>query len=165
MAGDAENYSSKFVVIPNCSMSWQENKLFIITLAIISFTIGGFFAIQGYWVILPFVGLEILLLTVVLRWCCQETTRREVISIDAENIDIKMTRQRVSKLHRFQSAWTKVVLYPPKYSGHQGRLVVCSKGKEVEVGAFLSNDERQSLAASIKNALENVNGPNCYIRS
>lgn len=165
MAVDAENNCSQFVVMPNCSMSWQENKLFILTLSIVSFTIGGMFAIQGYWVILPFVGLEILLLAAVLYWCCLKTTQREVICIDAENIDIKMTRQRISKLHRFQSAWTKVVLYPPKFTGHQARLVVRSKGQEVEVGAFLSNSERQSLAKSIQDALAKVSGPNCYLRS
>ena len=162
MGAEMDSKCARFIVTPNPSMSWQANKLFIASLAFWSFGMGAFFALQGYWMILPFVGLEIAFLTAVLYWCCWQSMRREVISIDAENIKIEVGRQQAQELHHFQSAWTKVVLYPPKSEVQPGRLVMRSKGEEVEVGAFLSDDERQTLAESIHNALISAGRPNCF---
>lgn len=137
-------------------MSWRANKLFVASLAILSFGIAGVFAIQGLWVILPFVGFEILFLAVVMYWCCLRATRREVISIDADNIQIEFGRHRIQEVQKFQRAWTSVRLYPPERSMHSGRLVMCSKGVEVEVGACLSEQDRRSLATSIEQAIATV---------
>jgi len=86
----SDNTLSRFVVMPNCSMSWQENKIFVASLAFISFSIAGGFALQGLWVILPFAGLEILALTGVLYWTGLQATHLEVISIDADNVHVEV---------------------------------------------------------------------------
>ena len=57
--GANKNSLSTFVVSPNYSMSWRENKIFIASLTVVSFSIAGGFALQGFWLILPFAGLEI----------------------------------------------------------------------------------------------------------
>ena len=144
---------STFVVTPNCSMSWQENKILIVSLAIVCFGIAGAFAMRGLWVILPFAGLEIIMLTGILYWSSLRASRCEVISIDADNITVEVGRKKMRQLHSFQRAWTSVELYPPVMPNRQGRLVMRSKGKELEVGACLTDQERNSLAASIKRAL------------
>lgn len=162
MGAEMDSQCARFVITPNPSMSWSANKFFIGSLAFWSFGMATVFAVQGYWMILPFVGFEIALLTMVLYWCCWQSTRREVISIDAENVKIEVGRQQAEELHHFQSAWTKVIFYPPKSEVRPGRLVMRSKGKEVEVGAFLSDDERQTLAESIHSALVTAGQPNCF---
>lgn len=55
---NTQNSLSRFVVTPNCSMSWRENKVLVAGLAIVSFGIAGAFAMRGLWVILPFAGIE-----------------------------------------------------------------------------------------------------------
>lgn len=144
---------SRFVVTPNCSMSWRGNKILVVSLAIISFGIAGAFAMRGLWVILPFAGLEMLMLTAILYWCCLRATQCEVISIDADNIQIEVGRNKARQRHSFQRAWTKVELCPPTRPHLQSRLVMRSKGKELEIGACLTEEERRSLAASLNQAL------------
>ena len=150
---NSENPLSRFVVTPNCSMTWRDNKIFVASLAIISFGIAGAFAVQGLWMIIPFAGLEIIFLTVILYMCCLRATQCEVISIGADNIQIEVGRQKMRELHSFQKAWTCVELYPPRRSNENSRLVMRSKGKELEIGACLSEPDRKSLALSIKQAL------------
>ena len=152
-AGANNGPLSTFVVSPNCSMSWRENKIFIASLAFVSFSIAGGFALQGLWLILPFAGLEMLMLTGILYWSSLQATRCEVISIDADSITVEVGRKKMRHLHSFQRAWTRVELYPPVRAHLQSRLVMRSKGKELEIGACLNDEERESLAASIKKAL------------
>ena len=143
----------RFVVMPNCSMSWQENKVFIASLAFISFSIAGMFALQGLWMILPFAGLEILMLTGILYWSGLQATHREVISIDADNVHIEVGRRKSRRVYQFQRAWTKVELRPPASPSRHSRLVMSSKGKELELGACLTEQERKDLAVSLRKAL------------
>lgn len=144
---------SRFVVMPNCSMSWQENKLFVASLAFISFSIAGAFALQGFWVILPFAGLEILMLTGILYWSGLQSTHREVISIGDYNIHVEVGRNKSRQTYEFQRVWTKVELRPPALPSRQTRLIMRSKGKELEIGACLTEQEREGLATSLKKAL------------
>ena len=144
---------ASFVVMPNCSMSWQENKVFVASLAFISFSIAGFFALQGYWVILPFAGLEILMLTGILYWTGIQATHREVISIRDDIIHIEVGRKKSRQEYEFQRAWTKIELRPPALPSRHTRLVMRSKGKELEIGACLTEQERDELAASLRAAI------------
>ncbi len=153
LSSDKEIESSRFVIRPNCSISWRDTKIFVISLAILSIGIAIVFAIQGLWVILPFAGAEVLSLAGVLYWISIKTRECEVISIDHECVRIESGRDHATQLHELQTAWTSVQLYPPAPPTQHGRLVMKSKGKEYEVGAFLNEDERKSLATSINNAL------------
>ena len=146
----------QFVVTPNFSTSWKANQTLIASLAVLSFGMALAFAAHGVWMILPFVGLEITALTAGLYWCCLKATRREVISIDADYITVAVGRDHVVQTTQFQTAWTKIVLKPSPVAAHPGQLVLRSKGKELEVGAFLSQDERLELSTSIRSALSNV---------
>ena len=158
LSSDNEPASSRFVIRPNCSMSWRDTKVFVSSLAILSIGIAVVFAIQGLWVILPFAGAEVLSLAGVLYWISIKTRECEVISIDQDRVRIESGRDHATCLHELQTAWTSVQLYPPAPPTQHGRLVMKSKGIEYEVGAFLNEDERKSLASSIKNALaEKIN--------
>ena len=155
-----EQQCEQFVVTPNCSMSWRANKIVVASLAVISFGIAGIFALQGLWIILPFVGFEIVFLTLVLYWCCLRTSRCEVISIDADNIQIESGRRYAKQSRCLQSVWTSVHYYPPRDTGSRGKLVMRSKGEEIEIGAWLSEGDRNSLATSISHALASLTRTN-----
>ena len=152
MSPESQPELSRFVVRPNCSMSWRENQILIASLAVISFGIAGGFAVQGLWVILPLAGAEILFLYGVLYSCSLKATEREVISNDTDKVLIETGRDRARQSHQLQRAWTTVELRPPAHP-QRGRLVMRSKGKEYEIGACLTEEERKSLAHSIKQAL------------
>ena len=50
---------------------------------------------------------------------------------------------------RFHPYWTKVRLEQSRHRGWPERLLIGSHGREIEIGAFLNDDERRELARRI----------------
>jgi uncharacterized membrane protein len=57
----------------------------------------------------------------------------------------------------FPRHWVKVKLHAPLAALHPSRLLLESHGRACEVGKFLTEDERRSLAARLKQVVGNVN--------
>ncbi len=151
---DHEHAAPKqFIVRRNQSLSWRGNKFFIYFMAAVSFGIAGMFALQGLWLILPFAGLEILALTLGLYMCSLHGRDQEVITIDSEQVIIEKGRQEPKESWQFDRSWVKLELVNSPLLGHPSKLLIRSKGKETEIGKCLTNDERNSLSASLVKAL------------
>ena len=88
----------EFIISGNNSLSLQGNVVFIFFIALISLTIAALFLLKGYWIILPFAGFEMILLAVVLLYCCHNNSLYEKIQIfeDTVNISSKYRQNRVS---------------------------------------------------------------------
>ncbi len=146
--------ANKFIVRRNQSLSWQANKVFIYFVGILCFGIAIGFAVQGLWLVLPFAGLEILALTIGLYLCCLRNRQQEVITIDDDKFVLEKGEQTPNEIWEFDRAWVKLELKKPKHHGHPSKLLVRSKGKQTEIGKCLTNEERQSLADSLTEALQ-----------
>ena len=103
------------------------------------------FALVGYWPILPFAGLELLALGVALRWSLREGQRRELIRIDESHITVSKSARGQVNEYRFVRPWTRVELEKARTATWPRRLLLTSKGRTIEVGEFLTEDERESL--------------------
>jgi len=57
---------SEIILRPNCSADWSENRRIIQTVMLFNTALGICFAASGAWLVLPFIGLEMLLLWLVL---------------------------------------------------------------------------------------------------
>jgi uncharacterized membrane protein len=142
-----------FVIRPNCSLSWRGNQLFFIFIFAMSFGVAGIFAAQGLWMMLPFAGLEMLALGLALYQCALRGCQQEVITIQEQRVRIAVGRDRPERSCTFERSWAKVVLERPEIRGHPSRLWIRSHGRQVEVGACLVDEERQRLAAALREAL------------
>ena len=72
----------EFIIRPNSSLSWRGNKIFFFMLFFVSFIIAISFAMVGMWMILPFAGLEMLLLGSALTYCYIKNSQCEIVKID-----------------------------------------------------------------------------------
>jgi len=142
-----------FVISPNRSLSWRGNQLFFAGMVVISFGIAGFFAAQGLWMMLPFAGLEMLLLGIALYRCCLRSGWREVVSIDEREVRIAVGRSTPERACTFQRCWARVILDKAAIKGYPSRLFIRSHGLQVEIGACLVDEERHSLAAALRDTL------------
>ena len=57
----------------------------------------------------------------------------------------------------FPRHWSRVTLHAPPAALHPSRLLIESHGRACEVGRFLTEDERRSLAVRLKQLVGNVN--------
>lgn len=147
---DTDQY--RVILRPNTSLSWQEMKYVLAMLAIIIMVIALSFARIGAWLVLPFSGLEIAVLSAAFYMNACYTHQYEVIIIDHDTIEIiKGRRKHTHEL--FSRAWAKAILNPPWHHWHPSQLVIRSHGKEVIIGDFLREDERQALAIQLETAI------------
>ena len=59
---------------------------------------------------------------------------------------------------RFHPYWARLSLQPGNWRGAPGRLLVRSHGREVEIGAFLNEEERRDLADRLSGLLARARG-------
>lgn len=142
---DLAEISGKIVITPNASMSGMQMHCFLISMCVVSFGIAVGFAMAGLWLVLPFAGLEMLVLIFAFYAVKKSSACREVVSVIDENIIVETGRARLEKSCIFQRAWTQVLLQAPQIKGYPSRLLLRCGSRQVEVGACLSDDERQAL--------------------
>ena len=144
-----------FVVKPNQAISWQSLVLVYTGIATVTLTIGVSFYLIGLTLILPFSGIEILALGVAFYLTAWRGGMQEVIVINRETIVVELGRQLPESRETFQRAWARVVLERSWNSWYPSRLLIRSHGRQLEVGKFLNEQERQGLAVELSKALKN----------
>lgn len=77
--------------------------------------------------------------------------RSERITLDAQSLEVQSLPGR--RCMRFPSYWVRVLLKPG--DGHD-RLLLSSHGRELEIGAFLADEERVELSRKLKALLADL---------
>ena len=122
-------------------------------IATVTIGIGACFYILGLTLILPFSGIEVLALGAAFYVTSWRGGKQEVISIDKDSIVVESGRHGPESREVFQRAWAKVILERPWNSWYPSRLLIRSHGRQLEIGQFLNEQERQGLALELYNAL------------
>jgi len=158
VASQFDDYQSsrRFLIRPNCSLPWRGVVRFYCGMLIVSFGIAIAFALKGAWLILPFAGLEMLVLGVALYVVSCRGTSWQAISIDQDSIYIINHGFRHEQQQSFQRAWAKVVFKRALIKGHPSRLFIRSHGRAVEIGGYLNESEKKHLAHQLNRAMRPV---------
>ena len=149
-----EGEFKEFIIKPNNSLSWKGNKIFFLMLFFISFVIAFSFAMAGMWLILPFAGLEMILLGSALTFCYIKNSQCEIVKIDENNVSVSLIKSRNKKVFGCSKYWAKFILNKPRLKGYPHKLVLRSAGREMEIGALLTDEERIKLAGMLKKNVE-----------
>lgn len=72
----------------------------------------------------------------------------EVIVLSPTRLEVARIGQ-AGPAAQFHPYWARLVLRPGRWRGAPNRLVLRSHGREIEIGAFLSDAERSDLAARL----------------
>jgi uncharacterized membrane protein len=139
------------------SLNERQARWFLITVAIGPVITAGYCCWAGFWPVLPFAGLEFVLLWLALRWSMRRGRQRELIAITAEFVTINSQLGVLQANTRFARHWTKVKLRAPRSALHPSRLCLESQGRACEVGSFLTADERRVLATRLQQLIGNMN--------
>jgi uncharacterized membrane protein len=104
----------------------------------------------GFWPVLPFAGLEAAVLLGAVRWVQRRAAAREYIRVDDVSVVVEKclpgpSRNNAHVAYAFQRPWTRVELRRGQPAHWPSRLLFSSRGRSVEVGAFLTDGERRGL--------------------
>jgi len=87
-------------------------------------------------------------------YCCARRGRIcEVISINEKTVEVERGRAAPTQRWSFQRAWARVILERSALDWYPGRLTIRSHGREVSIGGFLREDEREQLARALADVL------------
>ena len=156
---DASTANCCVVIRPNCSLSWCRTVTVFCGFALISLSIALGFTLLGYWLILPFAGLELALLALALYVSAVRAHRREVISIEGATVSVQKGGRQPKEAMWFPRGWARVILARPQRRGYPSRLLIRCHGREVEVGDCLNEDERHRLAEDLRRWLSQAPVP------
>ncbi len=134
---------------PNRSASVRAINLVIALLAVVFFLTGLGFMLIGAWPIMGFLGLEIVLLYLALRWNLLAAGRHETVTLTrtaltVERVDPWGNRSATS----IEPYWARVEL-----DADGRRLEVRRHGKGIALGQFLAPEERVEFASALRAAL------------
>ncbi len=137
----------------NRNLSWQQSKWLFLFLSGCVALVSAYFASLGAWLVLPFTGLEILIIggAIYAQSCC--AYRSQVIRVDQTQIEIRDSREQPSS-KIFPRAWSHVVQTRDQGGWYPSRLLIGSHGEFVEIGNYLIEDEREVLANQLRCAIE-----------
>ncbi len=150
---DAFNASSRFLIRPNCSLSWRGVVRLYIVMVAVSFSIAIAFALKGAWLILPFAGLEMLVLGAALYVVVRRGSRWQTVSIEGDQVEVVEHDSTNARQQVFQRAWAQVKLEQARIRGYPSRLIIRSHGRAVEIGGYLTDTEKEHLALELRQAM------------
>jgi uncharacterized membrane protein len=136
--------SFSLVLKRNCSMSPKALAGVFAGLALVVLLIGAGFALAGAWLVLPFAGLEVLLLGGAYVAYARRAADYERLEIEPGGVRVEVAKaQRVAR-YRLVNA---------KVSVQDGRVVLRDAKEELEVGRYLGAEARVELAAELQKRL------------
>lgn len=144
-ASPAERPLAEIHVSANCSLSRRGAWIFFGVVTASSLAVAGFFAWNGFWPVLPFAGLELFVLGVVLGYSMRQGSQREVISVYPDHVVVERVTADDREEVRLHRHWAHARLLPPRGRARRSRLVLRAHGKEWEVGAMLTEHARDAL--------------------
>ena len=129
---------------PNRSASWKQTRCFILIAGGMALLIGFVWASLGIWMILPFAGVEVLLLSFLMYKVSCSTYRKQVISIDDHYINIEVGTTFPKQSWAMQKTNTFYLV------SEQGVIQISDATQTVVVGQFLNTDDKKILTQQLK---------------
>jgi uncharacterized membrane protein len=115
---------------------------------VVSIGIAVAFAAFGAWLILPFAGLEMLVLFLAFYHVERHAADYERIEIDGNTVKVEWCSAGTTHGRALNRHWASVVL-----SGDGSRLALRSHGRELEIGRYMNAEQRVELAHSLERRL------------
>ena len=156
-----EAHTRRVVIRPNQSLSWRQSMVFLGAIAVPLLLVSVVLAWRGFWLVLPFAGVELAALFVCIYVVSHACRRCQVVSVDGSTVVVEKGKERGRQAGTggpdvrmaFARDWARVELVPASRRWHPRRLWIGASGKRVEIGEFLVDEEKVELAAQLKRML------------
>ena len=143
-----------WVLRPTRSLTWKQARYVVAAMGTVCIAIGGFFYALGLPLVLPYSGIEVIALATAFYVVLRAGQQREVIRIENDDVVVERGRKKIEERIEFNRFWVRVELARSRRRFHPRRLLLAAQGREIELGQFLTEGERESLAKALINALK-----------
>ena len=120
------------------------------------FTVSGIFWTIGAWPVVGFLGLDVLLVYFAFRANFHAAKAYEIVEVTREVLTVrKVAPNGRAREFRFNPYWARLEIDRAAEEGIT-RIRIASHGRRLDIGRFLTPDDRDSFAAAFANALSQV---------
>jgi len=147
---------TRIEIAPHCSLTPRGARWFLVSVCFTSLSIALPISLLGFWLVLPFAGLEIALLAWALRTSMARRHQRQTITISETVVVIEDVMPPQTRCVEFPRHWAQVRIRGGGSPLHPSRLTVESHGRRHEIGFFLNEQERLGLAARLRRLIGRV---------
>lgn len=120
-----------------------------------------YFILHGAWPVMPFMGLDVVLLAWAFRAVSREAKREERIVLTPSQLSIaRRPPEGPVDETILNPYWVRVAMDDPPE--HASQLTLWSHGKGIRIGTFLPPAERASFAQRLKGALREARSVRAY---
>lgn len=140
-----KNYCGFISLSPNQSANWRQTKCFVAVATAFIIVIAIAWSSLGFWMVLPFAGIEITLLTYLMYRTSQATYRKQVIMVDRHNICVEAGTHAPQSRYVLARAKTRAQVHVPEHPIQILTVFLCHDDIELELGAFLNHEDKTKL--------------------
>ena len=138
----------------NCSASPTQLAAVFGSLVAVTFAFGAAFAVLGLWMVLPFVGLELLAVAVAFLCYGRHAADVERIELVADRLTVEQIEAERRRRWEFDPARVRIeVDERGRGLGASVRVRLASDGERIEIGRHLLDARRPQLARELRAAL------------
>jgi uncharacterized membrane protein len=148
---------TRIELAPNCSLTAAGATLFFAATCLFSLAFSMIFVVMGFWPVLPFWALEMLVLGCALRASLRRRAYTQTVTITDAQVSVVTRSRRGEAKQEFARHWAKVRLRSPRTRLYPSRLLIESRGRAYEVGSFLTEEERCVLAKRLRSLVGGMN--------
>ncbi|MGH8505588.1 MAG: DUF2244 domain-containing protein [Stenotrophobium sp.] len=143
------------MIQPNASLGVVQAWFFMAGISVVTLTIAGFFAWQGFWPILLYAVLELAVLALAIVHALRGNRYRERLGFEDEvlRVEFGMAGHAPQMRLEMSRVWTQVRLLPGWYRNDPMKLLLVCSGQTLEIGRCLTDEERGRLCVRIKELL------------
>jgi uncharacterized membrane protein len=140
------NAGFSLILKRNCSISPAGLAGVFAALACVVVAIGTGFAIAGAWLVLPFAGLEVLLLGAAYLFYARRAADYERIELASGRLTVEVGEAQKTWRYEMDARWARVCV-------EEQRVVLLGAREQLELGRHLDADTRTQFAAELQKRL------------
>jgi uncharacterized membrane protein len=153
IAGQAHEVGGASLVIrPNRSLPVAGILALFAVLSTLALTVGVGFTLAGAWMVLPFAGLEIVLVGALCCWFYRHLDDCELVVIEPHRVRVLRRRGTEVTHHEFPRPWVRLILEEAG-AGAPPRLAIGAHGRLVPLADDLGPEARAAVAGELRRLL------------
>ena len=145
---NAQSY--QVVLTPNQSAPWAEVKMVCLLLAFFTAIIAGGWAFVGVWIILPFAGLELLLVSALMYQICKQGRLIQVVNLHADNIEVTTGYRKPEKQWTLTKSDTFLYCQSTKHPDDSPNVYLKNSDYCIQIGSFLNKNDTEQMLNSLE---------------
>ena len=137
---------------PNRSLSWEGNILFFALIAMVTLMVAVGWSLAGAWMILPFAGLELVVVAYGLYYTSRQCYRQEVLVLTNDTVRLEKGVNQKESEWSMPRGWARVIMEMPRHGFAPPRLMLAYHDTRVPLARFLNPRDLETFVEFLENA-------------